>query len=375
MAQQSSGQWNLPQFLETLNFFGEVPFLGSIRWLQQMFDSSVEVSAQAVPAPIQQATFGIVGTDTPRRQALAEVLRSRRLNLRFLTIEDAHIQSEVELSPVALAGVAGIFVCDRPNSINWPQWSQQLARLDKTPEISHRLFDFSQPADDIKRIWGALDDVVMGGVSSGGFYQGQGAATFAGTVSTANSGGFSSVRTRDFEPPFDLQGWQGIRLHVKGDGQRYKFILRDRQGWDSLSYCQSFDTTAGQETVIHIPFATLRPTFRAKTVEDAAPFNPASIYSLQVMLSKFEYDKALNPHFEPGPFQLNIQSIDVYAQLPQLNIFCLEAQADDLASVRSELAEATAIALHPVDATQRPLTSAVSDCLQQLENSFEAREG
>ncbi|NEQ31002.1 MAG: hypothetical protein F6K04_08360, partial [Leptolyngbya sp. SIO4C5] len=59
MAQQSSGQWNLPQFLETLNFFGEVPFLGSIRWLQQMFDSSVEVSAQRLPAESEQARPGL----------------------------------------------------------------------------------------------------------------------------------------------------------------------------------------------------------------------------------------------------------------------------------------------------------------------------
>ena len=36
-----------------------------------------------------------------------------------------------------------------------------------------------------------------------------------------------------------------------GDGQRYKAILRTDPGWDSLSYCLSFDTIQGEwQTVV-----------------------------------------------------------------------------------------------------------------------------
>ncbi|MGA1285387.1 MAG: CIA30 family protein, partial [Prochlorothrix sp.] len=74
--------------------------------------------------------------------------------------------------------------------------------------------------------------------------------------------------------------------------------------------------TGSSETwqTVRIPFAELRPVFRARTVADAPPFDRANITSLQVMLSKFEYDGALNPRFEPGPFRLEIESIAAYGQ-------------------------------------------------------------
>jgi hypothetical protein len=52
--------------------------------------------------------------------------------------------------------------------------------------------------------------------------------------------------------------------------------------------------------------------FRAKTVRDGPALNTTQIRSLQLMLSKFEYDGALNPHFTAGSFTLLVQSIGVY---------------------------------------------------------------
>ncbi len=135
---------------------------------------------------------------------------------------------------------------------------------------------------------------------------------FTGDVSTANSGGFASVRTRNFEPPLNLSGYSGIVLRVKGDGLRYKFLVRDDDSWDSLGYSYSFDTIADEWTNIHIPFTQLIPVFRAKTVKDARPLNASHIRSFQLMLSKFEYDGELNPHFKPGEFHLLVGTIAVY---------------------------------------------------------------
>ncbi|MGI8932791.1 MAG: CIA30 family protein, partial [Phormidesmis sp.] len=104
----------------------------------------------------------------------------------------------------------------------------------------------------------------------------------------------------------------GLRLKVKGDGQRYKLILRNNDGWDSPGYIHSFETTADARTVVDIPFDELVPTFRARSLPDAAPFDPARIVSLQLMLSKFEYDQRLNPQFTAGPFQLVVSDIGAY---------------------------------------------------------------
>ena len=174
------------------------------------------------------------------------------------------------------------------------------------------LFDFSQPTQELSQIWGALDDVVMGGVSASSFQHQEGAALFTGEVSTANSGGFTSVRSRNFEPPLNLAHYAGIELRIKGDGQRYKFLMRDENTWDSVAYSYSFDTIADQWLNVRIPFQQMVPVFRAKTVNSNRTLDPAQIRSLQLMLSKFEYDGALNPQFSPGKFRLLVQAITVY---------------------------------------------------------------
>ena len=152
----------------------------------------------------------------------------------------------------------------------------------------------------------------MGGVSDSGLQAGDGCALFSGNVSTKNSGGFASVRTRNFDPPLNLGSYQGIKLRIKGDGKRYKFFLRDSDGWDSIAYAYSFDTTDSEWITVQSPFEQLTPVFRAKTQPQAKAINPTRIRSVQLMLSKFEYDRQLNPHFSPGQFCLKVQTISAY---------------------------------------------------------------
>jgi hypothetical protein len=173
------------------------------------------------------------------------------------------------------------------------------------------LFDFTQSNADFADIWGAVDDVVMGGVSESGIQPTPEGAAFSGNVSTANSGGFASVRTRNFEPPLDLSGSEGVELRVKGDGNRYKFFIRTEARWDGIAHCYSFDTEAGSWQTISMPFSEFVPVFRAKTVANT-PLNPTQIYAFQLMLSKFEYDGQLNPRFTSGTFRLLVESIQTY---------------------------------------------------------------
>ena len=174
------------------------------------------------------------------------------------------------------------------------------------------IFDFRTAKTPLNQTWGSLDDVVMGGASTSRLRLQQQAALFSGNVTTANSGGFASVRTRNFEPPLNFASYAGLELLVKGDGQRYKFLLRDQQTWDSVAYAYSFNTVAQEWSRIRIPFGEMIPVFRAKTVPDAPALNTKQIRSLQLMLSKFEYNGQLNPHFQTGEFCLYIQSIGVY---------------------------------------------------------------
>ncbi|KAF3975118.1 hypothetical protein CMV_001612 [Castanea mollissima] len=171
--------------------------------------------------------------------------------------------------------------------------------------------------------WGALDDVVMGGVSESTFQIDQrgseiGGPTgvFKGVVSTANNGGFTSIRTKNFSVPEDLSAYDGLELRLKGDGRRYKLIVRTSSDWDTVGYTAGFDTLAGQWQSIRLPFSSLRPIFRARTVSDAPPFDPTNVLSLQLMFSKFEYDGKLNPTFVEGAFELPLSSIRTYIKDP-----------------------------------------------------------
>ena len=165
--------------------------------------------------------------------------------------------------------------------------------------------------------FGALDDVVMGGASASEFRVVAGAGedgaspggVFLGTLTEAGGGGFASVRTRNFEPPLDASGCTGLALRVYGDGRRYKAILRNEAGWDSPTPCASFDTTAGQWQTVELPWAAFKPVFRAKTVPGGPRVDPSRIVSLQIMLSKFEYDGGLNPTHRVGEFRLPISKV------------------------------------------------------------------
>ncbi len=182
-----------------------------------------------------------------------------------------------------------------------------------SPGQGPNLFDFSQSGSEQIACWAALDDVVMGGVSQSQLVLMEGMARFSGLVSTDNSGGFASIRTRNFDPPVNLSGFQGLVLQLRGDGQRYKFFLRDSPGWDAIAYGYSFDTTPGEWLSVSIPFSQLTPVFRAKRQPQAPALNAATISSFQLMLSKFEYDRELNPHFRPGSFCLDMAIIRAFS--------------------------------------------------------------
>lgn len=166
-------------------------------------------------------------------------------------------------------------------------------------ETEKILFDFSDPAQAVP--WLIINDGVMGGISQSRLQlNGDSSATFSGTLSLENNGGFASVRTRP--AGYDLEGYAGIVIRVRGDGRTYSFRLRSDDNFDGIAYQAKFETVAGEWQEIFLPFRDFQPTFRGRTLRNVAPVTPKDIQQLGFLIA----DK------KAGRFELVIDWIKVY---------------------------------------------------------------
>jgi uncharacterized protein YbjT (DUF2867 family) len=353
---EKNRSWDAGRFIQTLAYFEVIPL---VTWLQRLLQGRVNdnkdrpVGGKKVGVILVAGATGGVGKRVVRqlvergyqvRSLVRDADKARAILGDAVELVVGDITKPETLTP-ELMGVQAVVCCtavrvqpvegDTPERAKYYQGVKfyQPEIVGDTPERVEYLgvknlvqaaanylkkadekliFDFTNPSQDLKDSWGAVDDVVMGGVSESGIRLVENTAVFAGNVSTANSGGFASVRTRNFDPPFNLAGYEGVELRVRGDGKRYKLILRTDPKWDGTAYSYSFDTVINNWMSVRIPFADLIAVFRAKTLKDAAPLESSQICSFQLMLSKFEYDGELNPKFEPGGFSLQVESIKAY---------------------------------------------------------------
>jgi uncharacterized protein YbjT (DUF2867 family) len=405
--------WDVGRFLKTLAYFDVIPLFSC---LQRLFKGQAQ---HPINSPTGANHMGIVlvaGAASNLGQQVVQQLLTEGYQVRSL-VPDLEQGPEIlgaqadllvvdlakpeTLTPQALGNIDAIVYCPnvalastdiQPPSPTAPFRVQNLVQaaacvLSSPGETT--IFDFTYPSANLKELWGAVDDVVMGGVSQSEIRLGDRSASFMGNVSTANSGGFASIRTRNFANAIALGKYQGIKLRVKGDGNRYKFLLRTEEKWDGVAYSYSFDTVAAQWVELEIPFSALIPVFRAKTVPNDGPIDPNRICSCQFMLSKFEYDGGLNPQFTPGRFQLEIASVKAYGGpiLPQFVLLSVlmptqlgQSESDltplsqDEETVRSSGLAHTLIRLHPSTASPSDrLSEAVNPkdiaelCVQVLE--------
>lgn len=131
------------------------------------------------------------------------------------------------------------------------------------------------------RSWRAVNDGVMGGVSSGSMVQDGEHLVFTGDLSLENNGGFSSVR-RNVEQ--NLSGASKIRLEVRGDGREYQFRIRQSDRFDDIAWRAMF--TAGENwQTIEIALNQFIPVFRGRTVAQAGPVVPSDIRQIGFLLA------------------------------------------------------------------------------------------
>jgi len=111
--------------------------------------------------------------------------------------------------------------------------------------------------------WSIVDDVVMGGRSSGNFYLNkEGHGIFEGRVSLDNNGGFSSLRYNFAE--MSTKSYSKIILKVKGDGKSYQFRVKSKST-DYYSYITSFKSSEDWE-IIEVKLSDLYPAFRGRNL-------------------------------------------------------------------------------------------------------------
>ncbi len=122
------------------------------------------------------------------------------------------------------------------------------------------LFDFNKNSD--LSDWQVVDDVVMGGRSSGHFsLNEEGHAVFEGEVSLANNGGFSSVDYNFKE--LQTSDYSKVVIRLKGDGKKYQFRVKADEYY---SYAAEFGTS-GEWEEIEIPFKEMYPTYRGRNLD------------------------------------------------------------------------------------------------------------
>ena len=158
------------------------------------------------------------------------------------------------------------------------------------------------PEESEKLDWRVVDDGVMGGLSQGKREIGKdGILRFFGTLSLANNGGFSSLRTGNVK--LDLSAADGVMLRVKGDGRTYqlRFSTDAKYRGREMSFQAGFPTTKGEWTEVKVPFNRFVGTWRGTELPDKV-FDPAKIRRLGLLLA----DK------KQGPFELRVDWIRTY---------------------------------------------------------------
>jgi NADH dehydrogenase [ubiquinone] 1 alpha subcomplex assembly factor 1 len=161
------------------------------------------------------------------------------------------------------------------------------------------LFDFAalKNMDD----WLIVNDGIMGGLSKSQFIlTDSNTAIFSGNVTLENNGGFASTRTKPVQ--FQLDGYKGILIRVKGDGKKYQFRVRADDRFDGVSYRHYFETKLNQWQTISLPFNEFVPVFRGRILRDVEPISPKDIQQLGILIS----DK------QTGEFRFEIQWIKSY---------------------------------------------------------------
>jgi hypothetical protein len=151
--------------------------------------------------------------------------------------------------------------------------------------------DFTN-AQTSANMW-VVNDGVMGGISESRFRPDTEGVMIEGIVSLENNGGFASVRSAAAFSP----GTVALEMKLKGDGKRYKFIVRTDASPRSPMYQADFVASDGWHSYRFVP-SDFRASFRGRAV-DAPQLVFAEVKELGILIA----DK------QAGSFRIQLQHV------------------------------------------------------------------
>jgi len=206
------------------------------------------------------------------------------------------------------------------------------------------LFDFSNSDNQaaILDSWFSMNDVVMGGSSTGALVAGDNKdqnvdgsnsdddthhepksfCAFKGVLSSAGNGGFASIRSKEIST--NLGDFEGLELGVvKGDNRVYKLSIVGPASEFGVVYQADFHapvTESGKETgkrvgadihKIRIPFSSFKPSVMGRSV-DVKDICGSDVRQIGLMVSKLTDEGTETPEFKYGPFELQLSYLKAY---------------------------------------------------------------
>ena len=125
----------------------------------------------------------------------------------------------------------------------------------------------------------------------------------------------------NFAKPFNLSDYSGLILDVAGEGRTLKFAIACEKKPLAISnllkgdirWVASIPTQKEGVSKVKIPFKSLEPARRAKSVRLPLRFDPTCINRFQLLYSKFGLPGKINSEFFAGPIKILIKSISAYS--------------------------------------------------------------
>jgi monofunctional biosynthetic peptidoglycan transglycosylase len=138
-----------------------------------------------------------------------------------------------------------------------------------------------------------VNDGVMGGISVSRVSYAEGSLLFDGVVSLEHNGGFAS-----FRGPIAIPGQaEALVVALRGDGKRYKFMLKPRSAAANWQYQSPFQSDGDWQTLRFEP-ASFYASSRGRRVK-APALEFGQVGSVGVLISDGQ----------AGPFRLEIREI------------------------------------------------------------------
>ena len=187
----------------------------------------------------------------------------------------------------------------RPPRRTRPLWAFALALLlvGHTAQAGEKDLGQFGDAKEAAKLWVAVNDTVMGGVSKGSArLNADGHLVFFGELSLKNNGGFASIRTRNQDNL--LAGNDTLNVRLKGDGRTYYLSLRDKDRAMAASHRFPIKTVKGKWIDVSADLSDFNYTVFGRNI-DKGELKSDQIVGIGFTLA----DK------NEGPFKLEVASI------------------------------------------------------------------